>query len=128
MSATRYLLSLGSNCPDGELRLRRAEEWLRERFADVETSGIYTSKALNGASPDYFNMVARVTSPLSVTDMISAAKAYEASCGRTPAGKLRGRVEMDVDIIAAGPTILRPEEYTRSYFIRGLSLLSSSGV
>lgn len=125
MTATRYLLSLGSNCPDGELRLQRAEEWLRTGFTDVVTSGIYTSKALNAASPDYFNMVALISSTLSVTDMTSAAKVYETSCGRTPASKFRGLVEMDVDIIAAGSTILRPDEYTRPYFLRGLSLLQA---
>lgn len=119
----RYLLSLGSNCHDGEERLQRAEAWLRSNFDGVETSGIYTSKAVNGRSPDYFNMVARINSDLSVTALTAAAKSYEAACGRTAASKLSGVIEMDVDIVAADRTILRPDEYTRTYFTRGLSLL-----
>lgn len=118
-----YLLSLGSNCQDGELRLQRAHEWLCREFDCVHTSGIYTSRAMNGLSPDYFNMVARIESSLTVTDLNAAAKAYETACGRSPQSKSRGVVEMDVDIVAAGHTILRPEEYTRSYFTRGLAML-----
>lgn len=120
---TRYLLSLGSNCPDGRERLESALQWLSGQFADVEASEIYSSRALNGLAPDYFNMVARISSPLTVTALNAAAKAYEAACGRTPASKLRGLIEMDVDIVAAGPTIIRPDEYTRPYFTRGLNLL-----
>ena len=120
----RYLLSLGSNCPDKHRRLEDATAWLLENFADVETSGIYTSRAFNGLSPDYCNMVVRISSELSIAELTAAAKDYERRCGRTPRSKLRGLVEMDIDIIAAGPTILRPDEYTRPYFIRGLSLLS----
>lgn len=119
----RYLLSLGSNCPDGMQRLRQAEAWLIENFSDVETSGIYTSKAFNGVSADYCNMVARMSSGLTVTQLTEMAKDYETACGRTPASKIRGLVEMDIDIVAADRTILRPDEYTRPYFTRGLSLL-----
>lgn len=122
----RYLLSLGSNCPDKHRRLENAEVWLRANFSDVETSGIYTSRALNGLTPDYCNMVARISSDLSVTDLTAVAKDYERQCGRTPRSKLHGQIEMDVDIIAADRTILRPDEYTRPYFIHGLQLLPKS--
>ncbi|MCM1310473.1 MAG: 2-amino-4-hydroxy-6-hydroxymethyldihydropteridine diphosphokinase [Bacteroides sp.] len=122
----RYLLSLGSNCPDGNSRLQKAEAWLHANFSNVETSGIYSSKALNGVSAAYCNMVARVESEMSVTEITQAAKAYETECGRTPSSKLRGLVEMDVDIVAADRTILRPDEYTRPYFTTGLTLLSSN--
>lgn len=120
----RYLLSIGSNAPGCRQFMERAMQWLAENFTDIESSGIYSSPALNGTAADYLNLVARGNSELSPTDLTAAAKAFERQMGRTPDSKLRGTVEIDIDIIAAGQTILRPTEYTRSYFLRGLSLLS----
>lgn len=121
----RYLLSFGSNAPGREIFMARAGEWLARNFTNVETSGIYSTPALNGKSADYLNMVARGDSTLGVTALTEAAKAFERSQGRTPDSKLKGAVELDIDIISAGHTILRPTEFTRSYFIRGLEMLNS---
>lgn len=119
----RYLLSIGSNSPDGAALMARAERWLATNFTDITSSGIYRSQALNRASADYYNMVARGDSPLSVTEVTALGKAFERECGRTPESKLRGCVEMDIDVIAADRTILRPEEFTRGYFRRGFDAL-----
>ncbi len=119
----RYLLSIGSNAPGQRQFMEQARQWLDENFANVVSSGIYSSPALNGSAADYLNLVARGDSELSPTDLTAAAKAFERQLGRTPLSKQRGAIEIDIDIIAAGPTILRPAEYTRSYFLRGLSLL-----
>lgn len=115
-----YLLSIGSNCPTAAAMMARAEEWLRTHFADVRTSGIYSTRALNGASPDYLNLVARGNSELTPEEVIAAGKAFEAECGRTPQSKLRGSIELDIDVIAAGDDVLRPAELSRPYFIQGL--------
>jgi len=120
---SHYLLSFGSNCPEGVSMMARAEQWLHEHFADVTTSGVYRSKALNGTSADYFNMIARGQSALPVTEVAAMGKAFERECGRTPASKACGCVEMDVDVIAVDRTILRPEEFTRTYFRKGYELL-----
>lgn len=119
----RYLLSIGSNCPSAAAMMARAEEWLRGHFANVESSGIYSSKALNASAPDYLNLVARGDSDMTPGQAIATAKAFEAECGRTAESKLRGSIEMDVDIIAAGDDILRPAELSRPYFITGLQLI-----
>ncbi len=121
----RYLLSFGSNAPGRETFMKRAGEWLAGNFTNIETSGIYSSPALNGKSADYLNMVARGDSELGITALTDAAKAFERSQGRTAESKLRGAIELDIDIIAAGATILRPVEFTRPYFIRGIELLNS---
>ncbi len=120
----RYLLSFGSNAPGREEFMARATEWLNRNFKNIESSGIYSSPALNGKSADYLNMVARGDSESSVSDIVAAAKAFESAQGRTPESKLRGAIELDIDIIAADRTILRPVEFTRAYFIRGLELLN----
>ncbi|MDE7334990.1 MAG: 2-amino-4-hydroxy-6-hydroxymethyldihydropteridine diphosphokinase [Muribaculaceae bacterium] len=120
----RYLLSIGSNAPGCRQFMQEAMQWLAENFTDIESSGIYSSPALNGVTADYLNLVALGNSELSPTDLTAATKAFERRLGRTPESKMRGEIEIDIDIIAAGQTILRPAEYTRSYFLRGLSLLS----
>lgn len=119
-----YLLSIGSNCPSAAAMMARAEEWLRANFTEVRSSGIYSSKALNAASPDYLNLVARAESPLPADRVIALGKAFEAECGRTPQSKLRGSIEMDVDVIAAGSELLRPTELSRPYFIAGLNKIA----
>lgn len=119
----RYLLSIGSNCPDGAALMARAERWLAANFTAIASSGIYRSRALNGASADYYNLVARGDSPLSVTEVTALGKEFERECGRGSESKLRGCVEMDIDVIAADRTILRPEEFTRGYFRRGFDSL-----
>lgn len=120
----RYLLSIGSNAPGQHRFMELALEWLSANFINIESSGIYSSPALNGSSANYLNLVAYGDSELSPTELNAAAKDFERKSGRTPESKLRGAIEIDIDIIAAGRTILRPVEYTRPYFLQGLSLLS----
>lgn len=124
---TQYLLTFGSNCPDAPAMMQRAQQWLRTNFTSVDDSGIYSTKALNGVAPDYLNMVARADSALGVTELTALCKDFEVICGRSPRSKLCGCVEMDVDIIQADNVILRPVEFTRSYFLEGLSLLQARG-
>lgn len=123
----RYLLSIGSNCHCAAEMMARAENWLRNHFDNVESSGIYRTRAHNGRSADYLNMVARGTSQLSAGEVSTLAKEFERQCGRTPQSKLTGCVEMDVDVIAADNTILRPGEFTRAYFTEGFSRLDPAG-
>lgn len=120
---TEYLLGIGSNAPGAPQLMERAEEWLHAHFTAVRTSGTYTSAALNGHSPDYLNMVARVSTELSPAEVASLGKKFETECGRTPESKIRGSVEMDIDLVQAGNVIIRPVEFTRGYFLRGLDLL-----
>lgn len=95
-------------------------------FDNVESSGIYTSKACNGVSPDYLNMVVRVSSSLPSVEMVALGKDFERECGRTPDSKQRGCVEMDVDVVQVDNVILRPDEFARAYFIHGLKLLADA--
>lgn len=118
-----YLLSIGSNTPDARALMERAGRWIASEFRLLGSSGIYSSPALNGRTADYLNMVARVSSAMSVGEMTACGKEFERLCGRTPQSKGRGAVEMDVDVVQADSLILRPEEFTRSYFTRGLDLL-----
>ena len=66
---TRHVLCIGSNAPDAEALMARAGEWLRSTFGDVKSSGVYSTPALNGKSPDYLNMVASVASELTAAEI-----------------------------------------------------------
>ncbi|MBE6304976.1 MAG: hypothetical protein E7082_03520 [Bacteroidales bacterium] len=122
----RYIVSIGSNCPEAQAMMRKADGWLSENFLIIDSSGVYSSKALNGTSPDYLNEVVILESQMSVTEITAAAKTFECLCGRSAQSKSFGSIEMDIDIIQAGNTILRPTEFTRAYFLTGLSLLHQS--
>lgn len=122
----RYIVSIGSNCPEAQAMMRKADGWLSENFSIIDSSGVYSSKALNGTSPDYLNEVVILESQMSVTEITAAAKNFECLCGRSAQSKSFGSIEMDIDIIQAGNTILRPTEFTRAYFLTGLSLLNQS--
>lgn len=118
-----HLLSIGSNTPDAPALMARANDWLTASFRVTQSSGIYSSKATNGHSPDYLNMLAEIDSDLTVTELTAKAKDFERLCGRTPQSKARGEIEMDIDLIKSGNVILRPVEYTRQYFLTGLQLM-----
>lgn len=117
------ILTLGSNCPQKERMMANATEWLSSNFEVIADSGIYQTQALNGISPDYLNMIVKVKTSLEVMQLIQLGKEFEAECGRSAESKQRGIVEMDVDLVKYGKTVLRPEEFTRTYFITGYNKL-----
>lgn len=103
--------------------MNSAAEWVTRHFVNAECSGVYSTKALNGRSPDYLNMVVRATTELTAEQVIALGKKFESECGRTSESKQKGIVEMDVDLVQYGKIILRPEEFTRSYFLTGYNML-----
>lgn len=120
---TECILTLGSNCQAKEQMMESAARWLARNFGESVSSGIYQTRALNGVSPDYLNMVVKVQTVLEPERLIQLGKEFEAECGRSAESKKRGIVEMDVDLVKYGKTILRPEEFTRTYFMTGYNKL-----
>lgn len=107
--------------------MTRAAAWLDASFSSVETSGVYSTQALNGTSPDYLNMVAAVETDMTAERLAAFGKEFERECGRTPDSKITGIVEMDVDLIQFGRVILRPQEFLRRYFTEGCKKLRLNG-
>lgn len=116
------LLCIGSNAPNAAALMARAEHWLEATFSGVVTSGLYSTAALNGVSPDYTNMIARVDTELTATEVTALGKAFEDSCGRRRDDR-SAPVAMDVDLMMFNNVTLRPAEFSRSYFTRGMELL-----
>jgi 2-amino-4-hydroxy-6-hydroxymethyldihydropteridine diphosphokinase len=126
MATHSYILSLGSNTQNREILMQTATNWLHQNFSDVRTSDVYNTEAYFGNAPDYLNMVAQIETTLTSEELTVAAKEFEQKCGRcksTPAHAQN--VAMDVDVMACDGVILRPEEYSRNYFVKGLSQLFS---
>ena len=116
---TDCILTFGSNCQERERMMDIAAKWIDSTFGTAVSSGVYSTQALNGKSPDYLNMVVRVVTDLSAEQLINLGKEFERRCGRLPESKLTGIVEMDVDLVRYGNVVLRPEEFTRAYFMTG---------
>lgn len=122
---TECILTFGSNCPERERMMELAGRWIDSTFGPAVSSGVYSTRALNGKSPDYLNMVVCVATELTAEQLIFLGKEFERRCGRSPESKLSGVVEMDVDLVKFGSVILRPEEFTRAYFMTGYERISA---
>lgn len=122
---TECILTFGSNCPERERMMELAGRWIDSTFGPAVSSGVYSTRALNGKSPDYLNMVVCVATKLTAEQLIALGKEFERRCGRSPESKLSGIVEMDVDLVKFGSVILRPEEFTRAYFMTGYEKISA---
>lgn len=118
-----YILSFGSNSPDKALMMERLRQWAAA-FDGAELSAVYSTEPWSGHGAGYLNMVARVSSPLEPEQMQLAGKELERSLGRTPEKKSAGVVPADVDVMWCDGLILRPDEWLRPYFARGLAQLS----
>ncbi|MDE6145725.1 MAG: 2-amino-4-hydroxy-6-hydroxymethyldihydropteridine diphosphokinase, partial [Muribaculaceae bacterium] len=74
---TDCILTLGSNCPARERMMAIAADWIASTFGVFESSGVYSTRALNGTSPDYLNMVVKVATSLSAERVIAIGKEFE---------------------------------------------------
>lgn len=120
------ILSIGSNALDKAEQMEAATTWLCERFNSVRCSEVYTSPSYSGKTADYMNMVAVVRTRISLCECEMICKEYEMSCGRTPQSKLTGVIPIDIDIMTINGMVLRPDEFHRPYFMRGLNNLIDS--
>lgn len=116
---TTHTLGIGSNAPDRRLQMDKAYAWLCSRFKNVERSEVYSTPALNGVDADYCNMVARITADIDTDELISLTKHYETGCGRTHEKGAGQSVVIDIDVVMANDTVLRPADFEREYFRRG---------
>lgn len=125
---TFCLLSIGSNAPDAPEIMARTRQRICTLLNEAECSDIYSTKALNGHSPDYLNMVAAGTTELSASALTSLCKEIENENGRSPQSKQRGVVELDIDLVQYGSVVLRPTDLMRQYVRKGLLQLKRACV
>lgn len=118
----RYVFSLGSNVSSAKDEISHAIEYLREILTDAKVSTVYSTPSIKGDGVIYHNAVVSGDSEAGITEMNRKCKGYEALRGRQ-----RGEgaaVVIDIDVVIAGDTVLRPADYSRYYFTRGYTELS----
>ena len=114
-SDLKYLIALGGNLPVGEAApidtLRAALARLAELGVQVEAvSGFYETPCFPaGAGPDYVNAAARLSSGLTPHELLDLLHQVEAEFGRARQQRW-GMRTLDLDLIAAGTTVLPDQE------------------
>lgn len=117
-----YLISLGSNTPDASQQLQQAFWWLASTGLLRKVSHIYTTPDIkNPQAPPYHNAVALVECDREPDAMNALTKGYEHSMHREHG---TGRVIIDLDVVTCDDDVLRPRDYTATYFVIGLHALA----
>lgn len=119
---SEYVISVGSNVPDGQANVMRAIDYLRSILFGAEVSSVYRTDSINGDGTFYCNCVVRGRSDREPAEMEALCKDYEAQCGRTRA--VKAVVTIDLDVVIVDGTVVRPKDASRYYFTKGFDELS----
>lgn len=111
-----HYLSIGGNAPGSCSLLRRVIDMLEKEFMVVGVSDIYTTAALNGLAPGYYNAVVAIDSPVPCDILNARFKEMERELGRRPEDKAQGIVPVDIDIVVSDGHVLRPRDYAARHF------------
>ncbi len=97
-------LGLGSNLEDRRHHLDMAIDFLKERIKIEQLSPIYDTAPVNlPGQPRFLNMVIRVSTRLSASNLLFMVKGIEAKLGRVPLDTPR---PIDIDILFYGDQII----------------------
>lgn len=124
---SRVWLSVGSNHPDAAVLMRKALAALSEVVDGIEVCEPYRTPAINGIDADYLNSVATGLYAGTPESLVAQCKDIEQALGRTRSKEPGAPhvVEIDIDVVCFGGKILRPADFTRTYFTRGYTLLQN---
>lgn len=112
-----YYISLGSNLPDGEVRISAALEWLSSYASSFTASSIYLTPSVSKSDKSmYFNAVARCVFPLPTKALVDLLKDYELRHGRDAEARRKGLVPVDLDIVVVNDTPVRSRDFNNDYF------------
>ncbi len=120
--ATVYV-SIGSNI-DKQKNIKACLQDLSEHFNELVLSPIYESEAVGFDGDNFYNLVAKFSTELSVGELNVALKAIEDNHGRERTGpKFSGRT-LDIDILTYGNLVgyidgvqLPRDEITKNAFV-----------
>lgn len=119
----RVVIGVGSNSPDKNRRIEDAMNFLASLLVGFEGSSVYSTPALNGLEDDYLNAVVSGDTELLLDELARRLKEFERECGRRGDDEY---VAVDLDIVIADGTVLRPRDMAREYFQRGYRELMGS--
>lgn len=115
MGKNKFLIILGSNT-DCRTNIAVAEHHLHNAFGDYVCSKTEFSTPIGMAgSPRFANKCLAIISDKTASEIKAICKAIEKLTGRKPEDKAQGVVRIDIDLVAAGDTVLKPDDYSREY-------------
>lgn len=98
---TIVYLSLGSNV-EREKHIRSCIAALRAQFGAVLCSPIYESESVGFAGSHFYNLVVRISTDLSLSDLNNTLKQIEDAHGRNRSGPKFSPRTLDIDILTYG--------------------------
>lgn len=116
----KAILVIGSNCGSREKTVANAVESLRSIGIVIAVSRIYETPDCLGSGRHYLNAVAALETDLDENALCQLLKEKEIAAGRTPSGRKRGDVPLDIDIVVIDGTVRRPADFNATYFRQGL--------
>lgn len=121
----KVVIGLGANCGNRRKSVAKAIEWLRSMLSDTEASEIYETPPYGHAGAPYMNavVIGIHTRGDSLGDFECECKRYEIEYGRDELARSRNLVPIDIDIVMVGDEILRPADFSRSFFQIGYKQL-----
>ena len=114
-------MSLGSNCGDRDVNIRKGLEYIHSLLTDVVSSNIYETPCARGNGSPYKNLVVRGKWHGDPDSLDSLLKGYEIEAGRNEECRKLGKVPIDIDIVIAEGKIVRKWDYRQKFFRKGYS-------
>ncbi|MDE7181130.1 MAG: 2-amino-4-hydroxy-6-hydroxymethyldihydropteridine diphosphokinase [Muribaculaceae bacterium] len=108
------VLSLGSNCDSRYVET--AISMLAGLLNDFNVSNIYPTPPAAGVGKPYDNAVATGEWAGTMESLNSLLKNYECSAGRDEAAREAGFVLIDIDIVVWDGAVVRPWDFSQSFF------------
>lgn len=117
------VISIGSNVDSKELVVTQALSILGDSV--IRATRPYMDQVDNDFSFPYLNIVASIETSLDYETLRHEYKELERRAGRTPGSKLKGLIELDIDIVIFDNEIRRQEDYDSYHFRTGYQLLKA---
>lgn len=97
-------LGIGSNI-EAEDNINRAKKNIAQCFEAVEFSAVFESAAIGFKGDNFLNLVARVETDLSLSELMAQLKRLEQSLGRQRSAERFSSRNIDIDILLFGETV-----------------------
>lgn len=115
----KVFIGVGSNDEHKQWHVDCAMKFLSALLDEFRSSSYYTTPAINGLDADYLNAVVHGCTPLSAEELVMELKRYEQRSGRVKGHAQGAPVIIDLDLVIADQQVLRPNDMSRDYFLRG---------
>ncbi len=122
--SVEVVMGLGSNHGDRATALSHASHLLSTVLSEYRCSAFYETPAIGThAYGTYLNAVAIGQTTMAAADLDAKLKSLELAAGRDAAARERGEVPLDIDIVIYDSRILRPRDFSQSFFRIGYNQL-----